>query len=256
MIVKNESELQALREGGRRLAFILYELRKKVAPGIATKNLDKIAYALIKEGGDEPAFLNYTPYGAKRPFPATLCVSINDEIIHGIPTENSRILNEGDIVSLDLGLKHGGFFVDNAITVGVGEVDDAAFKLIQATKLALEIGISKAIAKNNTNDIGRAIEEYSKTTPFSIALELGGHGLGKKVHEEPFVPNYFVPRFDDQLMENMVIAIEPMFCEGSGFTKIDDDGYTFRTKDGGRSAHFEHTVVVGKSKAEILTKLD
>lgn len=251
--IKTESEIEVLREGGRRHAFILSEIAKAVLPGVSTKDLDDLALKLTLEGGDKPAFLNYKPYGAKRPYPASLCVSINDEIVHGIPNENPKILKEGDIVSLDMGLIHKGLITDMAVTVPVGKIDKESKELLSVTKKSLAIGIKSAKGGGTTGDIGFAIESLVKPYGFGIVEELAGHGVGYKVHEDPYVPNYGKKGEGAELRPGMVIAIEPMLNLGTKNIVLDSDGYTYRTADGKRSAHFEHTVVITKKGAEILT---
>ena len=204
---------------------------------------------------DKPAFLHYKPAGAERPYPASLCVSINDEIVHGIPNESEKILKEGDIVSLDMGLIHKGMIVDSAITVGVGEIDKKAKKLLQLTEESLYKGIKAAKGGNRVGDIGTAVAGHIKGSGLSVADELAGHGVGYKVHEDPFVPNIGVPGEGPLLRPGMVIAIEPMLNEGGSQIVFDEDGYTIRTKDGSRSAHFEHTILITEGEAEILTKV-
>ncbi len=251
--LKSKQEIEIMREGGKRHAEILRELAKLCEPGTSTLILEEEALRMIKQGGDKPAFLGYTPAGAKRAYPAALCVSINDEIVHGIPNEAERILNDGDIVSLDLGLIHKGLITDSAITVAVGAIDDESKKLINFTKRALEAGISVARPGNTTGDIGQAINEVVEQTKFSLAEDLAGHGVGYKVHEDPFVPNFGMSGEGEKLVPGMVIAIEPMLNVGKGSIKLSKDGYTIRTKDGSRSAHFEHTVAITEKGNIILT---
>ena len=253
--IKTEKEIAVLREGGRRLAEILQKVSAAARPGVANKELNELALKLVAEYGDTPSFLNYSPKGAKRPFPAALCVSVNDEVVHGIPNEEEKILKEGDIVSLDLGLNHKGLFTDGAITVGIGKIDVSAKKLIEVTRKALAVGIKTARAGATVGDIGFAIEKFVRPKGFGIVRELGGHGVGYAVHEEPFVPNFGRKGEGVELKEGMVLAIEPMLNEGNAGIKLDPDGYTYRTRDGSRSAHFEHTIVVTEKGAEILTGL-
>ena len=251
-ILTTPEEKKILRGAGRRLASVLREVVSAVRPDIKTIELDRLAERLIREGGDLPAFLNYTPDGADRPYPNTLCVSINNEVVHGVPGE--RILKEGDIVGLDLGLKRNGLFVDSAVTVPVGRVDDKALKLMETTKKALMAGISAARAGGRIGDIGSAVEKVGKKAGYSIVRVLGGHGVGKNVHERPYVPNYGKEGTGEILKEGLLLAIEPMFNEGGEDVVLDeDDGYTFRTEDGSRSAHFEHTILVTDTGAEIVT---
>lgn len=261
IIIKTPEEVEILREGGKRLATVLYKLKEKVVPGISTKDLDLYADRLIHEMGDTPAFLNYRPEGAKAPFPASLCVSVNDEVVHGIPS-SGRILKEGDIVSLDLGLKHKGLFTDMAVTVPVGKVNAASQKLMEITERALQIGVDSAQAGNTIGDIGYAIESFIRSQKnrninmqYGIVEVLSGHGVGRAIHEDPYVPNFGKKGKGEKLIPGMVIALEPMINLGTKDVTLDDDGYTFRTADGKPSAHFEHTILITESEPEILTKI-
>ena len=202
MTIKNDNERANLLEAGKRLAAVLAALKKKVAPGVSTEDLDDFAEQMIRDGGDEPCFLGYTPEGAQRPYPATLCVSINDEVVHGIPNESPKILKEGDIVGLDLGLKHNGVIVDAAITVPVGEVDEATKNLLKVTERSLAAGIAKAIPGNHIGDIANAIQKEIESAGFKVVKELGGHGVGDLVHEEPFIPNFGRPGEGEVLEED------------------------------------------------------
>ena len=251
--LKSEKEIEILKEGGKRHAEILAELAKLCKPGVSTMILEEESLRLIKENGDKPAFLGYKPYGADRPFPASICVSVNDEIVHGIPNEAPRILNEGDIVSLDLGITHEGLITDAAITVGVGAIDDESQRLLRATKEALEAGIAAAIPGNHIGDIGAAISAVIKPTGFSLAEDLVGHGVGYKVHEDPYVPNEGVKGTGEKIMPGMVLALEPMANVGTSKIKVMKDGYTIKTKDGKRSAHFEHSIAITEKGNIILT---
>lgn len=253
MTITSAREREDVIEAGRRLARVLAVLREKVAPGVSSEDLDDTAEQLILAGGDEPCFLGYTPEGAGRPYPATLCVSINDEVVHGIPNEAPRVLKEGDIVGLDLGLKHNGMIVDAAITVPVGNVDDKTKKLLQATERALAAGIAKAIPGNHVGDISNAIQKEIEDAGFKVVKELGGHGVGERVHEDPFIPNYGRPGEGLRLEEGMVLALEPISTMGKASVVLAPDGYTYRTKDGSRSAHFEHTILLEKNGARIIT---
>ncbi|MDD2657371.1 MAG: type I methionyl aminopeptidase [Candidatus Pacebacteria bacterium] len=255
MIIKNDIERANLIEGGKRLAAVLVALREKVAPGVTTEELDDLAEQLIRDGGDEPCFLGYTPEGAQRPYPATLCVSINDEIVHGIPNESVKTLKEGDIVGLDLGLSHNGVIVDAAITVPVGKVSEEVKKLLYATKNALAAGIAAAEAGKHVGDISSAIQKEIEGAGYTVVKELGGHGVGDLVHEEPFIPNFGRPGQGELLEENMVLALEPISSAGKASVILAPDGYTFRTKDGSLSAHFEHTILIEKGGARIITTL-
>ena len=251
--IKTKEEIEILREGGKRLAFILEEVGKATKAGVSTLELDNLARRLTEEGGDKAAFLNYKPKGMTRPFPAALCVSINDAIVHGIPNENPQIIKDGDIVSLDMGLDHKGFFTDSAITVAVGNVDEAGKKLIEDTKRSLYEGIQAVKENKHVRDISYAIERYVRPRHYGIVEELCGHGVGYKVHEDPFIPNFCLEEKGEKLKAGMVLAIEPMLNEGSKHIELDKDGWSYKTADGKRSAHFEHTIVVTKDGAEILT---
>ena len=253
MIITSKEEHEILRESGRRLARIRDLVSAMVAPGVSTKTLDEEAERLILDGGDVPAFLNYTPSESARPYPATLCVSVNDEVVHGVPNENPYILNEGDIVGLDIGLAHRGIITDTAVTVAVGKIDPEAKKLMDVTQKALKAGIKAAKAGNHVGDIGAAIEK-SVGNRYSIVRELGGHGVGKNVHEDPFIPNFGTPGTGAELVSGMVLALEPMLNEGSEGVKLAPDGFTFKTVDGKLSAHFEHTILVTDGEAEVITK--
>jgi methionyl aminopeptidase len=253
MIITNETERENLIEGGKRLARVLEVLRAKVAPGMNTEELDDFAEQMIRDGGDEPCFLGYTPDGAQRPYPATLCVSINDEVVHGIPNESVKILKEGDIVKLDLGLTHNNIIVDAAITVPVGKINDEMKKLLYATEAALAAGIAAASPGNHIGDISSAIQKEIEDAGFSVVKELGGHGVGDRVHEEPFIPNFGRPGRGELLEEGMVLALEPISSAGKAAVILTSDGYTYRTKDGARSAHFEHTILIEKGGARIVT---
>ena len=253
MRLKTAQEIKILREGGKRHAEILSLLARQVKPGISALILEEEALRLIKERGDKPAHLNYRPRGAKRPFPAALCVSVNDEIVHGIPNEAEKILNQGDIVSLDLSLTHEGLVTDAAITVACGAIDDESQKLLDVTQKALYAGIQAAKPGNTIGDIGEAISNTIEPSGFSIADDLVGHGVGFEIHEEPYVPNFGVGGKGEKLVPGLVIAIEPMVNMGSSAIKDSSDGYTIRTRDGSRSAHFEHTVAITEKGNIILT---
>lgn len=253
VIIKTNEQIELIREGGKILARVLDEVSKKVIPGISTYELDQYAYKLIVEGGDIPAFLNYKPEGASKSFPATICISVNNEIVHGIPSK-SKILKEGDIVSLDLGLKHKGFFTDHAVTVPVGKISKKDQKLIDDTKKALEIGIWAARAGATVGDIGHAIESFVNRK-YGIVRELSGHGVGVKIHEDPYIPNYGKAGKGHKLIPGMIIAIEPMLNIGKDNIVSASDGWTIKTADGTRSAHFEHTILIKEGDAEILTMI-
>jgi methionyl aminopeptidase len=251
--LKSKDEIITLREGGRRHAAILAELASRLADGVSTLTLEEEAMRLIREYGDTPAFLGYTPAGARRAFPAALCVSVNDEIVHGIPNEAERLIRDGDLVSLDLGLIHNGLITDAAVTVGVGAVDDEGRRLLDTAKRALEAGCAAAKGGGHVGDIGAAISEVVGESGFTLAKDLAGHGVGYAVHEDPFVPNFGRRGEGEALVEGMVIAIEPMVNAGRPEIKTLSDGYTIVTKDGKRSVHFEHTVAITEKDNIILT---
>lgn len=252
---KTEEEIAIMREGGKIHGRILKELAKKVKAGVKTDALNTYAEQLIDEAGCTASFLGYQPYDAKRPYPAALCVSINEEIVHGIPNEaGGRILFEGDIVTLDLGLTYQNFITDAAITVPVGKISKEAETLIRATKEALERGIRAMRLHGHIGDIGDAVMQVAMKYDFGIIEGLSGHGVGYSVHEEPFVPNKAKRGEGPELREGLVIAIEPMLSLGSRDIKRLSDGYTFITRDKSLSAHFEHTVAVTKNGIEVLTK--
>jgi methionyl aminopeptidase len=251
--LKTREEIETMREGGRRHSAILAELASRVEPGVSTLTLEEEARRLIREWGDKPAFLDYQPRGARRPFPAALCVSINDEIVHGIPNEVERIIRQGDIVSLDLGLVHNGLITDSAVTVPAGAIDDEARKLLDVARVALAKGCEVAKPGATIGDIGAAISEVVKESGFTLAAGLAGHGVGFDVHEDPFVPNFGKRGKGDKLVPGLVIAIEPMVNTGKPGIREINDGYTIKTKDGSRSAHFEHTVAITEEGNIILT---
>lgn len=253
MVISNDAEWENLVEAGKRLATVLREVSAHVAPGVSAEELDDLAEGLIRDGGDEPSFLGYRPEGARRPYPATLCVSVNDEVVHGIPNEGRKILKEGDIVGLDLGLTHNGVVVDAAVTAPVGTVSEESRKLIRATSAALVAGIAQAIPGNRLGDVSHAIQEEIERAGFTVVKELGGHGVGDVVHDEPFIPNFGHVGTGIELVEGMVLALEPIASAGKAAVVLAPDGYTYRTKDGSRSAHFEHTILIEKGGARIIT---
>ncbi len=256
ILIKTPAEIAALREGGRKLAEILEKLKEAVQPGVTTKELDRLAESLIFSAGGKPAFKGYRLAGnpaAAGPYPAVVCISVNDEIVHGIPSDH--VLQEGDIVSLDIGMVYKELITDMATTVGVGIIDRHKERLIEVTKKALQVGIAQVKTGGFVHDIGVAIQPYVEAEGFKlVSRELGGHGVGHVLHEEPLVPNWHEHGRGVELKEGMVIAIEPMVASTSKI-KLDSDGWTYRTADGSPAAHFEHTVAVTKKGAEILTSL-
>ena len=252
-LVKSEKDIEMLRESGKRLSVVRDTLASKVAPGVSVLELDDLARELIKANGDVPSFLNYTPGGATRPFPAAVCVSVNDEIVHGVPNENPVVLKEGDIVGIDLGVTHNGLITDSAVTVAVGNIDSKVQELMDVTKKSLQKGIDSAVGGARVGDIGHAIESFVDGR-YGIVEELGGHGVGWSVHEDPSIPNFGESGTGTELLPGMVIAIEPMLNLGSKEIKLADDGYTFLTLDGSMSAHFEHTILITEGAPEVLTR--
>lgn len=251
MKLKNDKEIETLRVGGKRLADILHQVCEKVAPGVRTADLDILADRLIREGGDKPAFKGYKPTGAKRSYPASLCVSVNEEVVHGIP--GVRLLKEGDIVSLDLGLEHEGLFTDMAFTMPVGKIDGKQKELLSVTRESLAKGIKVSSPGRYLGDVGYAIGSHIEGRGFGLVRDLCGHGVGYQPHEDPYVPNFGDPGTGLVLKPGLVLAIEPMATLGGADIKGEKDGYTYSTVDGSRAAHFEQTIVVTESGPEILT---
>ena len=255
--------IKNIRESGKRLAFVVKNIGEAIKPGITTLELDNIAYNLIvnsekgKIDNDKPALLNYHPFGAPFPYPATLCISVNNAVVHGIPNEYK--IKEGDLVSIDTCLNHKGMITDHAFTFSVGNISLEDEELLRVTKGALTAGIKVAIAGNYVNDISRAVENYivsegkKVNKKYGIIKILAGHGVGYKVHEDPLIPNFDDGVRGPKLVPGMVIAIEPMVNLGTDRVYLGDDGYTFFTNDEKKSAHFEHTILITKDKPEILT---
>jgi methionyl aminopeptidase len=252
MELKTAEQIETMAEGGRRLAAVLERLRAEARPGVTTLALDRIAYDLIVKGGDKPNFLNYHPAGAKKAYPYTLCASVNNVVVHGQPSK--YILKDGDLLKLDLGLRHHGLNLDSAITIGVGSISALAKKLLSATEESLYAGIEQAQVGKTLGDIGWAIERVVRKNKFSVVDGLTGHGIGKELHEEPTVFNFGAKRTGMRLAEGLVIAIEPMVATGKGdIIQLLDEGYG--TVDGSLAAHFEHTVAITADGPRILTKM-
>lgn len=254
-MIATKKDIPILREGGKHLAEVLRAVGKAVVPGVSTDTLNTLAEKMIRDFGDVPSLIGYTPRGATRPYPASICISINDEVVHGIPNENPSVIKEGDIVGLDCVLAHKGLLVDSALTVIAGKGDVGAEALLVSTKEALMAGIGVAKPGGYIGDISAAIEAVGVMRGYGIVFELGGHGVGNTVHEEPYVPNVGDAGTGALLTPGLVIAIEPMFTEGTPRVKLLKDGYTFVTKDGSRAAHFEHTILITESGHQILTEL-
>ena len=236
-----------MRAAGRLVGEILTELTARVSPGVTTAELDEIAETRIREAGATPAFKGYHGY------PATICASINEEVIHGIPS-GRRILNEGDVVSIDVGASLDGYYGDSAITLPVGQVSEEAATLLRVTEEALYRAIERVRPSGRVSDIGHEVQKHVEAYGFSVVREFVGHGIGQRMHEEPQVPNYGEPGRGPRLSEGMVLAIEPMVNAGKPAVKVLADGWTAVTRDGSLSAHFEHTVAVTKTGPVVLTQ--
>jgi len=269
MIVKSKEELEILRECGRKLALILDEVKKAVKPGVTTKELDELGERLILNSGGDPVFKGYRALGSKSAYPCSLCTSINDEVVHAIPSEN-RILKDGDIIGLDIGMrwpafakasagkprlliKEKGLITDMAVTVGVGKISIPAEALVLTTREALEKGLEILKPGIRLGDLASVIQEHIERSGYGVIRDLAGHGVGRELHEPPFVPNYGRRGSGPFVHEGEVLAIEPMAAIGDHRIRLDKDGWTFRTIDGGLASHFEHTVFVSKDNCEVLT---
>ncbi len=245
---KSKREIELMREAGRIVATVLMEVEKLVKPGVSTKELDDVAYNIIKEAGATPSFLNY--HG----FPASICASINDTLVHGIP-DSKTVLKNGDIISIDVGAKYKGYHGDAARTFPVGEVSADALKLIEVTKESFYQGVGLIKPDVMLNVVCGTIGDYVESFGYSVPLEYTGHGIGSSLHEDPSIPNYRTYEKNVKLRVGMALAIEPMVHLGKCETKVLNDGWTVKTKDGSLSAHYENTIVVTEDGYEILTKL-
>jgi methionyl aminopeptidase len=248
--LKNKEDIEGLQKSGRILRAVLARLKGASKPGVKLKDIDSLAKELIISAGARPAFLNYRPDGATRPFPASACISINDTVVHGIP--NNYVIKSGDLVKLDLGVNYKNYFTDAAITVIAGKTSPKIKLLARATEEALMVGIRAAKVGRTLGDIGAAIEKTADRYEFNIVEGLGGHGVGFAPHEDPIIENFGNPGTGLILKEGMVIALEPMFCIGNPEI-IEASDNSYKLKDGGWAAHFEHTIVVLKSGPKILT---
>lgn len=254
VFLKTEDEISLMREANQLVGKTLAELAKHVIPGVTTLQLDKIADEFIRDHGGIPTFKNFpNPFG--EPFPASICTSINEEVVHGIPREN-QILKEGDVISVDCGILLAGYNGDSCYTFCVGEVAKERKELLDVTKEALYLGIKEAVAGNHLGDIGFAIQQYCESRGYGVVRELTGHGIGKEMHEEPKVPNYGRRGNGILLKEGMCIAIEPMITMGDRHIGLMPDKWTIRTLDGKPAAHFEHTIAIRKGQAEILSSFE
>jgi methionyl aminopeptidase len=253
VLIKTKEEIDFIRDSSKIVSDVLRLLQRYILPGVKTKELDEIVEDYIRSAGGEPAFKGYGS-DKKNPFPASICVSVEDVVVHGIP--NGRALVEGEIVSVDVGVRKNGYYGDGARTYAVGAISQEKARLLEVTEQALYRGIEMACDGRDLYDISSAVQHEVEAAGFSVVRDLVGHGIGRSLHEDPPIPN-FVPRNGKKLKvslkEGMTLAIEPMVNYGTEKVKIDRDGWTVRTSDGKPSAHFEHTIVVRKNKAEILT---
>ena len=247
IIIKSDDEIAIMRCAGRIVAGTLQRLVEELRPGLVVKELDKVVRREFEKYGVVPTFLGYHGY------PATVCVSVNEEIVHGIP--GKRVIQDGDVVSLDLGCTYRGFVADSALTVIVGTETPETRKLVDVTKASLDEGIKHAMAGHRLGEISHAIEEYVESHGFGVVREYVGHGVGRDMHEEPQVPNYGPADRGPLLKKGMVLALEPMVTTGDWHTRQLDDNWTVTTIDGGLSAHFEHTIAISENGAEVLTRV-
>jgi methionyl aminopeptidase len=246
IVCKTQKEIEILREAGRIVALTHHELKKHLSPGITTKELDQIAEEFIRTQGAFPSFKGYNG------FPGSICTSVNNELVHGIPSD--RVLNDGDIISIDVGAKYNGYHGDSAWTYAVGKIDDETVRLLDVTEESLYQGLKEAKPGERLSNISHAIQKYVETNSFSIVREYVGHGVGQDLHEEPDIPHYGPPNKGPLLKPGMVLAIEPMVNAGSRYVKTLVDNWTVVTVDGRNCAHFEHTIAITETGFEILTK--
>lgn len=245
--IKTPGEIESMRKANRAVAEVLLQLEPLVKPGVTTADLNRFAERKVREMGAVPAFLGY------RGYPATLCVSINEEIVHGIPSPK-RVVREGDIVSLDMGAVIEGFYGDAAVTVAAGEISPEARRLMDVTKASLDAALAKVKAGVKLGDVCHAVEQYAAANKVSVVREFTGHGIGRHLHEEPSIPNYGRPGSGPVLRAGMTLAIEPMLCLGRAEVVVKNDGWTAVSADGSLAAHFEHTVAVTENGCDILSK--
>ena len=253
IILKTEDEIELLRQSNLLVGRTLAEVAKLIQPGVTTKQLDKVAEEFIRDNGAEPTFKGFpNPYGG--PFPASICTSVNDQVVHGIP--NDTPLQEGDIVSVDCGTYMNGFCGDSCYTFCVGEVKPEILNLLKTTKESLYKGIEAAVHGKRLGDIGYAVQTHSEAQGYGVVREFTGHGIGKEMHEEPYVPNYGRRGTGTLLKKGMCIAIEPMITQGNRNVYLDRDNWTVKTRDGQWAAHYEHTIAVGLGQADILSSFE
>ncbi|RKY39720.1 MAG: type I methionyl aminopeptidase [Candidatus Omnitrophota bacterium] len=244
--IKSKEEIALMREAGQIVAYVLREIEKRIKPGVSGKELDNYAEEIILSKGAQPVFKGH------KGFPGSICISINEVIVHGVPSD--RKIEEGDIVGVDVGVRYKGYCADGAKTLAIGEVSSQAKRLLACTERALAEGIRKARAGGHLSDISWAIQSFVEKQGFSVIRKFVGHGIGKEIHEEPRIPNFGRPHQGPLLKEGMVFCIEPMVCTGDYEVEIEADGWTARTRDRSLAAHFEHMVVINKGEAEILTR--
>ena len=253
IIIKSQRDIQAMRDSAKINVEALRAVYEAIRPGVTTGELDKIAHDVIVRNGGTPAFLGYPP-GSRHPYPATINASVNEELVHGIP--GKRVLQEGDIISIDCGTVYKGFVSDSAFTVGVGKISEEAQRLIQVTEEALYRGIEVAVPGNRFGDISYTIQQFVEGHGYNVVREYGGHGIGRSMHEDPHIPNWGSPGRGRRLRPGMTFAIEPMVMLGSPAVRVLDDHWTVVTVDGSLCAHFEHTIAVTENGPEILTSWD
>lgn len=245
IILKSPEEIEKMAAASRIVANILVRLGEELKPGITTDDLDRLAHELILKNGAIPTFVGY------RGYPKSLCTSVNEEVVHGIP--GARVLREGDIIGIDLGVTYGGFVGDSAVTLPVGKVSEAAARLMQVTKASLDLGIAQVRPGMRLGDIGHAVQTHAEAYGYSVVRDFVGHGIGRQMHEEPQVPNYGKPGSGPRIKEGLVLAIEPMINAGTSEVRVLDDNWTVVTADGRLSAHFEHTVAATAQGPRVLT---
>ncbi len=255
IIRKSPSELQKMRASGQLVAKILQELAKMVKPGVTTQDLERVADKMVTDAGARAAFKGYYVPAAGRRYPCVLCTSVNEEVVHGIPSQK-RVLGEGDIVKIDIGVQLNGYYGDSATTVPVGKISPQTERLLAVTKQSLDLAIEQMVAGRKLFDVCGAVQRHVEGNGFSVVREFVGHGIGTKLHEEPHVPNYIDPKVSNpRLRPGMVLAVEPMVSAGSAETKVLSDRWTAVTLDGSQAAHFEHCVAVTENGPWILTEV-
>ena len=254
IFLKTEDEIELMRKANQLVGKTLGEIAKHIKPGVTTHQLDNIAEEFIRDNGAIPTFKNFpNPFG--NPFPASICTSVNDVVVHGIP-DDKTILKDGDIISIDCGAMLDGYNGDSCYTFCVGEVDESVKKLLKTTKESLYLGIKQAVAGKHVGDIGEAVQKYTESFGYGVVRELTGHGIGREMHEDPSIPNYGKSGSGVLLKAGMCIAIEPMITMGDRLIYMMPDRWTIRTRDGKPAAHFEHTIAIRRGEAEILSSFD